>query len=257
MKKILATTMLAIGLLASNYIGAEATNVATTPGSYEEPAPVPVQVNTCHEVGTGVYKVTSVATNGYTVEYVAPVNKNSTKAIIPATITLPEDGNIYKVTTIAAGAFMDCKNIRTVRIGGNVLSIGSEAFKNCVKLAKIEIPSNVKTMGAKAFMNCTALKKATIGGNIQTISNYAFCKCTSLQTVVIGSKVKTIGTSAFSGCTKVKSIQINSKYLKTVKKNAFKGIQKKAEIKVPASKVGTYKKLLKSKVPSTATIIKK
>lgn len=257
MKKILATAMLAIGLFASNYMGAEATNVATTPSTYEEPITVPVQVNTCYEVGSGVYQVTSVAETSRTVTYVAPVNKDCTKAIIPASITLPEDDNVYKVTTIGASAFKDCKKLRTVRIGGNVQRIEAEAFRNCEKLAKIEIPSNVKTMGAKAFMNCSGLKKVTIGNNIQTIGNYAFCKATSLQTVVIGSKVKTIGTSAFSGCTKLKSIQINSKYLSTVKKNAFKGIQKKAEIKVPSSKVKTYKKLLKGKAPSTATITKK
>ena len=40
---------------------------------------------------------------------------------------------------------------------------------------------------------------------------------------------------------------IKSKKIKFIGKNAFKNIYKKARIKVPASKVRTYKKLLNGK----------
>lgn len=256
MKKIMATVMLAIGLLASNYMGAEATDVVTTPGMSQETV-IPVQVNMNVQVGNATYQVTSVAEDNRTVKYIAPVNKNCTKAIIPATITLTEDGNAYKVTSIKANAFQDCTKLRTVHIGSNVAYIGKEAFKNCAKLAKIEIPNSVISVGAKAFINCTSLKKVTIGNKVPKINSFTFFKCTSLETVVIGSSVKTIGTSAFSGCKNLKTVQINSKNLKTVNKNAFYGIQKKAVVKVPASKVSSYKKLLKNRVPSTVTIKKK
>lgn len=253
MKKFIAAIMVAFGLLASNYMGAEATDIA--PEVYQ--LYLPVQKDMCFQVSNGIYQVTSATDSKRTVRYLAPADKNCTKVVIPATITLPVDGNVYQVTSIAAAALKDCENLRTVRIGSKVSYIGEEAFKNCKKLAKIEIPSNVTSMGAKVFSNCTSLKKVVIGNKLQKISNFTFYKCTALEQVVIGSGVKTIGTSAFSGCKKLKTVQINSKKLKTVNKNAFYGIQKKAVMKVPSSKVTAYKKLLKKWAPSTVTIKKK
>ena len=45
----------------------------------------------------------------------------------------------------------------------------------------------------------------------------------------------------------MKTITIKSKSLKSVGKNAFKGINKKCKIKVPAKKLNSYKKLLSKK----------
>jgi hypothetical protein len=52
---------------------------------------------------------------------------------------------------------------------------------------------------------------------------------------------------AFYGCKNLKTITIKSIGLKTVGKEAFKGINAKATIKVPAKKLSSYKKLLKGK----------
>lgn len=49
----------------------------------------------------------------------------------------------------------------------------------------------------------------------------------------------------FAGCSKLKKITIKSTKLKKIGKNAFKGINKKAVIRIPKSKNKTYKKLLK------------
>lgn len=71
----------------------------------------------------------------------------------------------------------------------------------------------------------------------------------NITKVTIGTNVQKIGKNAFSGCKKLKSITIKSKKLtaKTVGSNAFKGIHRKAKIKVPKSKLKSYKKLLKKK----------
>lgn len=50
---------------------------------------------------------------------------------------------------------------------------------------------------------------------------------------------------AFYKCKKLKNIKISSLKLKTVGKNAFKGIAKKAKIDVPNKKVKEYKSYLK------------
>ena len=65
--------------------------------------------------------------------------------------------------------------------------------------------------------------------------------------------------SIFYKCAKLKSIVIKTTKLttKNVGKNAFKGIYKKATIKVPAKKLKAYKTLLiKKGAPKTAKIKK-
>ena len=80
--------------------------------------------------------------------------------------------------------------------------------------------------------------------------------CKKLTKVVIGAGVTNIGQSAFNGCSKLKSITIKSTKLKKVGANAFKGIHKKAVIKVPSSKKKAYTKLLKKKGQAKTVKIK-
>ena len=68
-----------------------------------------------------------------------------------------------------------------------------------------------------------------------------------LKSVTIGKNVKKIGKEAFYNCKKIKRITIKSANLKSVGKNAIKGINKKATIKVPKKQLKKYKRLFKSK----------
>lgn len=79
------------------------------------------------------------------------------------------------------------------------------------------------------------------------IEKNAFKNNRKLKKVVIGSQVTKISANAFSGAKNLKTITIKSKSLKSVGKNAFKGINKKCKIKVPAKKLNSYKKLLSKK----------
>ena len=58
-------------------------------------------------------------------------------------------------------------------------------------------------------------------------------------------KVTSIGSKAFYKCSKLKSITIKSKSLKSVGKNAFKGISKNVKVTVPKNKYNAYRKLFK------------
>ncbi len=123
---------------------------------------------------------------------------------------------------------------------------------------KIVIPFTVLMDGVKfkvtnisdnAFNGCKKLKSVTIGKFVTTIGNKAFTKCTSLKKIVIPSGVTKIGKKAFYGCKRLKSITIKTKKLtgKSVGIRAFKGIHKKAVIKVPKKQKKTYTKWLKKK----------
>ena len=201
------------------------------------------------------YTVTSTGSNK-TVKFTEYFGTKTT-VVIPDVIKV---GNAnYKVTEISASAFKNNKKIKTVTIGNNVTKIGASAFSGCTSLQSVKLAKNVKTIGDKAFYNCKKLSSITLSSKLTTIGKQAFFKCTSLKKITIPSKVKKIGTKAFYGCKKLKNITIKTKKLKSsnVGKHAFKGIYSKATIKVPKSKLKTYKKLLKSKGVSSKTKIKK
>lgn len=80
---------------------------------------------------------------------------------------------------------------------------------------------------------------------VTEIKNNAFASNKKLANVTIGKNVTKIGKKAFYKCAKLKKVTVSTTTLKSVGKNAFKGIAKKATIKVPKKKKAAYKKLLK------------
>ncbi len=92
---------------------------------------------------------------------------------------------------------------------------------------------------------------------IISISKNAFKNNNNLKKITIGSNITKIGVGAFKGCKNLKTITIKSKNLKSVGKNAFKGINPKAKIKVPSSCLEKYKKLLAKKGQKSSVKITK
>ena len=141
---------------------------------------------------------------------------------------------------------------KTKKIKGNYYKITSKSKKTVLyvkpaskNITSVNIPSTVKIGGkrykvtgiaANAFKNYKKLKKVTIGANIRNIGKRAFYRCSNLKTV----KMKT-------------SKLVNSQ----VGKQAFKGIYKKAVIKVPKKQLKAYKKLLKIRGVGKKVKIKK
>ena len=103
------------------------------------------------------------------------------------------------------------------------------------KVKKLIIPATVKVKG--------------VTYKVTAISDKAFKGNKKLTTVTIGSNVTKIGKEAFSGCKNLKKITVTAGKLKTISKNAFKGINKKATITVKGTKKAktALKKQLKKK----------
>lgn len=70
-------------------------------------------------------------------------------------------------------------------------------------------------------------------------------------------KVTAIGKNAFRKCSKLKKITVRAQSLKTVQKNALKGIHKKCVIAVPKKQLAKYKKLLAGKGQAKTVKIRK
>lgn len=92
---------------------------------------------------------------------------------------------------------------------------------------------------------------------INGINKNAFKNCKKMKKITINGSVEKIGSQAFYGCKNLKQIVIKSSFIKSVGKNALKGINKKAVIKVPKSKLKSYQKKFKKKGQKSSVKIKK
>lgn len=111
---------------------------------------------------------------------------------------------------------------------GNVALVGVKSKS----ITSASIPKTVKTKGYTLTVN--------------EIAGKAFKNCKKLKTVTTNTEIKTIGNNVFSGCKKLKKINIKSKKLKTVGKNALKGISANTKVTVVNPASVTAQKLLVS-----------
>ena len=154
----------------------------------------------------------------------ATKKENPTVATVKKGTKLTVGTNIFVVTNVKA---------KTVSYKGTKKK----------KVAKITIPATVKS-GNQVY-------------KVTAIADNAFKNNKRIKTVVVGKNVRTIGKKAFYGCKNLKKITVQSSIIKKVGAKAFKGINKKAVIKVPSKKYKAYKKVFKGKGQAKTVTIKK
>lgn len=125
-----------------------------------------------------------------------PMPKPGTKVIV--------GGNQYTVTKVGSEVCFSKANDKarvitvpsTIKAKGityKVTSIGANAFKNCKKLTKATIGANVRVIKAKAFKNCPKLKTVTIKTVLltkKTASKKCFSKVSKRMVIKSPKKVK-------------------------------------------------------------------
>lgn len=134
-----------------------------------------------------------------------PMPKAGTKVIV--------GGNQYTVTKVGSEVRFSKANAKTraitvpstIRVKGityKVTSIGANVFKNCKKLTKATIGANVRVIKAKAFNNCPKLKTVTIKTVLltqKTASKKCFSKVSKRMVIKVPRKVKKSYTKIFKG----------------------------------------------------------
>ena len=134
-----------------------------------------------------------------------PMPKAGTKVIV--------GGNQYTVTKIGSEVRFSKANAKaraitvpsTIKAKGityKVTSIGANAFKNCKKLTKATIGANVRVIKAKAFKNCPKLKTVTIKTVLltkKTASKKCFSKVSKRMVIKVPKKVKRAYVKIFKG----------------------------------------------------------
>ena len=136
---------------------------------------------------------------------------------------------------------------------GTILTVPS-------KKIKVKVTSSSKKNPTVAVMKITnkKAKKLTIpstvkvGGvtyKVTAVASQAFKGNKNLTNITIGRGITKIGNEAFSGCKNPKKITVTAGNLTTIRKSAFKGINKKATITVKGTKKAktALKKQLKKK----------
>lgn len=130
------------------------------------------------------------------------------------------------------------------------------------KKIKVKVTSSSKKNPTVAVMKITnkKAKKLTIpstvkvGGvtyKVTAVASQAFKGNKNLTNITIGRGITKIGNEAFSGCKNLKKITVTAGNLTTIRRSAFKGINKKATITVKGAKKAKttlIKKLKKSSI---------
>ena len=114
----------------------------------------------------------------------------------------------YGVTSIGAGAFFSCSELKSVNIPNSVKSIGRSAFYSCSALTSVTIPNSVTSIGESAFYYCSSLTSVTIPDSVESIGGAAFLGCKNLESVTIPNSVTSIGGAAFYKCSSLTSVTI-------------------------------------------------
>lgn len=197
-------------------------NVTPAPTGTTAPTKAPTGTTAPTKAPTAMPTVTTAPTKVPTATTV-PTKVPTLKPTAVPTKALPKKNEIVKYKGVSYKVTKSSKKAGTV----SYVSPKSSSIKS------VTIPDTIKVEG--------------ITYKVTSIEKNAFKNCKKLKSVTIGKNVTKIGSNAFSGCKNLKKITIKSSGLKTVGKNAIKGIHKKAVIKCPVSKVKSYKKLFKSK----------
>lgn len=130
----------------------------------KQPETIPNTLKTGTKVTDKKSKAVYKVTGNKTVQYTKASDKKAQKAkkvSVPSTVTV--NGVKYQVTTIAANAFKNNKNLKSIVIPESVRTIGKQAFAGCKNLKSVTIKTpylTKKSVGAKAFKDISA--KATI-----------------------------------------------------------------------------------------------
>lgn len=175
-------------------------------------------------------------------------NKNFGKAKVVITGIGNYGGSVVRYFNIVtkAGKVYTYGNYRYKITNASTSGRGTVTLVSAVKkTTSVTVPDAIK-LGGKKF------KVTAIGGG-------AFKGNTKLAKVVISKNVKTIGSKAFYGCKNLKALVVRNTAMttKTVGAAAFTGTYAKMTVKVPASKLAYYKKLLVARGVSKKAVIKK
>jgi hypothetical protein len=185
---------------------------------------IPAKANgTCYVVvGTVLTDGTACSGTVNIDNNVTSIGTNAFSTLGIESVTIPSS-----VTSIAASAFENARNLETVNFGENSLltEIGAQAFADAQRLRSISIPLGVTRIERLTFFNTSVLASISIPSSVTFIGDSAFENSLSLRTVIFGqdSQLTEIDAWAFFNASSLTSISIPAG-VNTIGVGAFAGL---------------------------------
>lgn len=139
-----------------------------------------------------------------------------------------EYSTLYGCRGIDAGAFANCKSLKSLIVNSHLVDISYEAFKGCTGLEYVKFKGgDYDHIGERAFFGCTGLKSIDVLCYIYLVKESAFEGCTSLESVNGGSdgggKITCVDHRGFAGCTALTKYDFKIEYDDNVFEDSFEG----------------------------------
>ena len=102
------------------------------------------------------------------------------------------NGVKYPVVWLDDSCFLNCVNMKSVKIPSQVTRLGMFCFSGCSSLTSVEFSSGINIFGSKCFLDCVNLKSIYIPDGDTFMDDYCFYNCKSLTTARLPNGLKTL-----------------------------------------------------------------
>ncbi len=116
--------------------------------------------------------------------YQYPIKMDTTSFIIPAGTEI-----------IKECAFMNAKNLKTVKIENSVKKIEESAFESCENLNSLSLPSGLIEIEKRSFYKCSSVEKISLPEGLKSMGYSAISHCEKLKKLYIPSTLKIVNGS--------------------------------------------------------------
>ncbi len=144
---------------------------------------------TCY-IGTDQSEVT--VPNEILGKPVTTIGENAFRGARLKQVTI-EDG----VDLLEDGAFMNCRNLASVRLSETTIAIGNSCFAYCSSLKVERYPKTLRSIGSFAYYG-TALERVLMPPQVKELHDGTYALCKDLTSIELGPAIKRIGKNALS-----------------------------------------------------------
>lgn len=121
-----------------------------------------------------------------------------------------ESIELFNVDSIGRGAFLNCKQLKTVAMSAFLRSIGESAFEGA-GLQEFTLPGSVLSVGAYAFRNSSLVTLSVeMAADTLCIGTMAFYECQYLRNIELLNRETHIQTNAFGKCVDLREVVLNN-----------------------------------------------
>lgn len=138
------------------------------------------------------------------------------------------------VISIEAYAFQGCENLESVIFCDGIENIGKYAFDYCYKLESVILGDGIESIGQSVFYGCYNLKEVVLPEGTTKIADSMFANCWSLEEVILPKGITEIAGGAFMGCVSLHTVLIPDGVI-SIGGSAFHGCGKLDNVVLPDS----------------------